>query len=289
MGRLWSIVKDTYALFSGRNCTILAAAMAYQALFSVAPMLVIAVSAVSLVIGERAAQGELANQLGGFVGPEGAEVIQSLVQGAYGSGRSGLAAAVGVVVLVVASTSLFSQLQQSLDLVWADQACADKDRAKAPVRNRGAGWRAVVWTRAVDFAMVLGVGAVLLLFVLVHAALPVALRYLPGFLPGARLALTVGENAAAVAVFALLFALIFRYLPAWRVGWGDAWAGGAATSLLFAAGRSVIGLYLGRQHLGLIGSAGAVLVILAWVYYSTLIFFLGASFTRVWADRRERE
>lgn len=270
------VLKQTYAEFSKDKCFRLSAAVAYYAVFSLAPMLVIVIAAAGLVWGREAASGALFGQIAGLVGQESAAAIQAMTQAAYKPGTGVWAAVIGAAALVVTSTTLFAQLQDALNEVFDVE----------PPRESGIWY--FVRTRLLSFGLVLSVAFLLLVTLVVNAALAAFFGLLSGMIgEGWAVAAHVVEFVVSTLVVSFLFALIFKYLPDARLAWRDVWIGSLVTGVLFAIGRTAIGLYLGRSNLGAAyGSAAAVVVILLWVNYAALILFAGAEFTQVWANRR---
>ncbi len=271
-----SLLKQTYAEFSKDKCFRLSAAVAYYAVFSLAPMLVIVIAAAGLFWGQEAASGALFGQIKGMVGEESAAAIQGMTQSAYKPGTGVWAAVIGVAALLITSTTLFVQLQDALNEVFDVE----------PPQESGIWY--FVRTRLLSFGLVLTVAFLLLVTLVVNAALAAFFNMFSGMLgEGWAVAAHAIEFGVSTLIVSLLFALIFKYLPDARLAWRDVWIGSLVTGVLFAIGRTAIGLYLGRSDLGAAyGSAAALVVILLWVNYAALILFVGAEFTQVWANRR---
>ena len=245
------------------------AALAFYTLFSMAPLLLVAITIAGFWIGREAAQDLLIAQLSELTGPKGAAGIQFLVQATHGS--SYLPAAVGTAVLFVGATTVFNELKNDLDRIWRVHATRPK------------GFFAVVRRRLLSVAMVLVIGFLMLVSL-------VASTVISGLgekiFAGAWETVRVLEFASSFLVVMGLFAMIYKMLPSTRVAWGDVWVGAAVTSVLFWLGKLLIGIYLGRAAVGsMFGAAGALVVLVAWVYYSAQVFLLGAEFTRAYAMR----
>jgi membrane protein len=251
----------------------LAAALAFYTFFALAPLLLIVIAITGLAFGQEAAQNQVVGVLRGLVGLESARAIQEVIRRASAP-RSGLLATAGsVVTLLVGTGGVVGQLQASLNKIWGVAA-----------RPWGGVW-VLLRERFVSFALVLGLGFLLLVSMLVSAALTAALQFLSGLLPPGSAAVWPGLDVLVSFAFStLLFALSYKVLPDVRLAWRQVWVGGAVTSLLFTIGKLLIGLYLGRSSVtSVYGAAGSLVVILLWVYYSALIFFFGAEFTQVYA------
>jgi membrane protein len=255
----------------------LGAALSYYTVFSLAPVLIVSVAVAGLVFGTDAASHSIVQQLGGLMGPEGASVIATLIERAALREDAGwLATAVGVVTILIGASGAFGELKHALNRIWEVEAPAS------------GGLLRFLKTRIASFSMVLVVGFLLLVSLVISAGLS-ALDELTGS-AGERLQplLSVLNTVIGYGVVTLLFALIFRVLPDRRVDWRDIWPGAAASALLFVLGKSLIGLYLGNTAVASVyGAASSLVVLLVWVYYSTLAMFLGAELTQVIGGLRE--
>jgi membrane protein len=269
--RLVNLFKLTWQEWSDDNGASLSAALAYYTVFSLAPILVIAVAIAGLIFGRQAAEGELVTQLSGFVGEDGASLIQTMLANAAEPATGGLAAALGLLTLLFGATGAFSEMQNSMNHIW-DQ----------PKPAAGGIW-AWVKTRAVSFLLVMGTGLILLASLLVGTLLAAAAQALEG----AGLSPAVWRFANYGATFTLLtlaFAVIYRTLPDVRISWRDVWAGAILTSVLFAIARFALGFYLANNGtVSTYGAAGSLVVLLIWIYFSAQLLFLGAEFTQVYS------
>ncbi len=268
-----SLIKETFYEWNDDNALELGAALSYYAIFSLAPLLVLAITIAGSVYGEAAATGQLAEQLRGVVGPRNAQFIQGLLANARqpSSGISTTTILSGIVALFL-STAVFAELQAALNKIW--------DVEPAP----GQGLWVMIKGRLVSFLMVLGTGLLLLILLVVTAGLSTAERYMGTSAPPGiwRLA----DYGVSIGVVTLLLAMIFRALPDVEISWSDVWIGAFSTSLLFALGRWMIGLYIGHSGIrATFGAAGSLAVFLTWIYYTSQILFLGAEFTQVYAAR----
>lgn len=256
------------------NVPRLAAALSYYTIFALAPLLVIAVSIAGFAFGDEAAQGQLYGNLEGLVGEESALALQEMVEAAYEPRAGALATGLGIAALLFGAAGVFGQLKSAMNTVWEIE------------ERKGKGLWRFVRKRFLSFTMVLGVGFLLLVSLAVSTALAAFGNLLAGALPGGEAFWMVANFVVAFAVVTLLFALLFRFLPDADVAWKDVWVGAAITAVLFTIGKTLIGLYLGRGTIGsAFGSAGAVVVVLVWVYYSAIILFAGAELTQVYANR----
>jgi len=249
------------------------AALAYYTLFSLAPLLLIAVSIAGLVFGPDAARGEIFEQLQDVIGDEGAAAAQALLQSLNRPAQGLVGTVVGLATLLLGAASVFGELQNSLDRIW-----------RAPPRREGSGLWTLLRARLLTFGMVLGIGFLLVVSLLASAAIAaVGKRYANAFGGWAFVAEAL-NFVVSFAVITALFAMIYKILPRVRIGWRDVWVGAAATALLFSLGKSLIGLYLGRTGVASgFGAAGSLIVVIVWTYYSAQVFLLGAEFTHVYA------
>jgi membrane protein len=272
-GDVAAIVTKSVSAWFDHNASSLGAALAFYTLFSVAPILIIAVAIAGYVFGADTAQTEVLSQLRALTGDAGAAAIRELLSSAHYSEKKGLAAAIGIITLVVGATSVFGELQNALERIW-----------QTPRPAKEIGWWRFVRGRVLSVGMVLGVGFLLLVSLVASAALAAFGAWLGSSLPQLEIVLPVLDLIFSFGMTVLLFALIYKYVPRDSVPWGDVWIGAAVTALLFAIGKSLIGIYLGKSSFSsAYGAAGSLIVLLLWIYYSAQIFLLGAEFTRVFA------
>lgn len=272
------MLKQTLKEFSEDHCTSMAAALAYYTVFSLPPLLLLIVTLAGFFLDPGQVQHAIQQQVGGLVGPSGAQQIQTMIENASQrvQGRSStLAVVLAVGGLLVGATGAFAQLQQTLNRAW--QIAPDPE--EGGVIN-------FVGKRFLSLGMILGVAFLLLVSLVLSTAISALSGYLTQWLPvgiGEPLLFVVNASGSLL-VITLLFATIFKVLPDARVAWKDVWVGAFGTALLFVMGKLLIGFYLGQSNPGeVFGAAGSLALILVWVYYSALIVFLGAEFTQVWA------
>jgi membrane protein len=264
--------KQAVSEWSEDNAPTFAASLSYYTLFSIAPLLVIAVSVAGMVFGEEAARGQIQTQLEDLVGRDSAEVIGQMMISARKPGTGILATAIGVIALIFGATGVFVQLQDSLNHIW---------NIKPKPRN---GVLNFLRSRFLSFAMVLVIGFLLLVSLVVSAVLAALGAWFDHLLPGWTVMWQGLNLLISFGVITVLFAMMYKILPDTHVAWRDVWLGAAVTSLLFSLGKFLIGLYLGRSAVASsYGAAGSLAVVLLWVYYSAQILFLGAEFTQVYA------
>jgi membrane protein len=270
------IVRDSVAAWIDHHASSLGAALAFYTLFSIAPILVIAMAVAGSVFGPHVAEAHVLEQMRGLLGEAGATAVQSLLSSAHKSALQGFAAAVGIVTLLIGATSVFGELQNTLDYIW-----------KSDPRKDAATWWRILRARILSVGLILGVGFLLLVSLLASAALAALGAWLGSFMAQGTLILPVLDVVLSVGLTTVLFAMIYKYVPREDIAWGDVWIGALVTAGLFTVGKLLIGQYLGRSSLSsAYGAAGSVMVLLLWIYYSAQIFLLGAEFTHVFAYSR---
>jgi membrane protein len=268
-----ALFKASYGAFGRNEGFSRAASLAYYTVFSLAPLLVIAVAVAGFVFGREAAQGRLLHEIRGMVGPDAAKTLQTLMAKAQKPSANVLATIFGVLTLLFGAAGVFGNLQQSLNRIWG-----------VPENPHGGFWK-MVQQRFLSLAMVLGTGFLLLVSLVISAALSAVGDLFRRDLSGALGFLWNGVNAlVSWAVVGVVFALIFKYLPDARIRWNDVWIGAAITSLLFALGQFALGLYIGKTSVSSVyGGAASLAIVLIWTYYSAAIFFFGAEITKTYA------
>lgn len=273
---IFRLLRETIAEWQNDKVPLLAAALAYYTVFSIAPLLIIAIAIAGAFFGEEAARGEIIDQIKGLVGQQGAEAIQSMLQNTQQpSANSGLATLFGIVTLLIGATGVFGQLQDALNIIW--------DVKPKP----GVGLKVFLLSRLLSFAMVLVIGFLLLVSLLLSAILAAISHYFGDLIPGFQFVGQLLNFTLSFVVITLLFAAIYKVLPDVKVPWQNLWLGAIVTALLFNAGKSLIGLYLGNSAVSsTYGAAGSLVVILIWIFYSAQILLLGAEFTHVYSRHR---
>lgn len=269
-----SLFKEAASEFFEDNAMRLSAALAYYAVFSLAPLLVILISIAGLFFGEDAARGQVAAQLQGLAGDRAAEAIQSLVQSADHKAASLFATLIGLATLLFGASGVFGELKDSLNHIWG-----------VSVRP-GRTLRTLVRDRFLSFTMVLGIGFLLLISLVISTLITAVGTYMQALLPLPEVMWRTIDVLISLSVVSTLFGMIFKILPNVEIRWRDVVMGALVTGLLFTIGKILIGLYLGTSGIGsTYGAAGSAIVILLWVYFSAAILFFGAEFTKVYARR----
>jgi membrane protein len=275
----WAALKQVAAAWVDDRVPSMGAALAFYTTFSLAPLLLIVMALAGLVFGEEAARGEIAAQLRALMGEQGAAAAQQLLASVHKPAEGMATAALGALLLLVGATTVFAELQDSLDRIW-----------RAPVASgnshRSNGLWLLLRARLLSFGMILAIGFLLMVSLVVSAGLASLGRHVGPFFGAWLLLADVANTAASFGMVTVMFALIYKYMPRVRVHWKDVWIGALITAALFTLGKSLIGLYIGRSSISSgFGAAGSLVVVLLWVYYSAQVFLLGAQFTWVFANR----
>jgi membrane protein len=269
------VLKDAGKKFLADEAPRLGAALAFYTALSLSPLLLAVVALAGFIFGEKAARGELVEQLRDTIGQEAATVVEQLVaKSATGSGGV-VASVVALVIVIYGASRVFTELQGALNTVW-----------KVPGRKPERGIWNWIKGRLLSFSLVAGTAFLLIVSLVVSAILSSVNEAVTGWLPGMDALAQVANFLLTLLLLILLFAMIFQWLPETDLAWSDVWVGATATALLFSIGKYLIGLYLGKAAVGsAYGAAGAFVVLLVWVYYSTQIVLFGAEITYVYAKR----
>ncbi|WP_447980268.1 YihY/virulence factor BrkB family protein [Candidatus Nitrospira bockiana] len=250
----------------------LSAALSYYTLFSLAPLLTIAVAVAAVVVDAETVQVELLRQFEGLIGKPGSEAMANMLHSAGHPVHGTVATLVSLVTLIVVSMGMFSELQDALNVIW-----------RIPGKGRSVLW-GVVRRRLLSFILVIGTGFLLVMSLIMNAVLAAVGKFVHREMPWPQFIMTIVDATGSPIVITVLFALMFKSLPEGSIAWGDVWWGAAVTAALFTFGTWAIGVYLGGPAMtSMYGAASSLMAILIWVYYSALIFFLGAEFTYVYA------
>lgn len=283
----WNVLHTPLTLRDCREMTVKAfnawlddraasmgAALAYYTLFSMAPLLLIAVSVAGLIFGPDAARGEIFGQLRALVGADGAHAIQGLLESVNRPAGGIVGTLTGLIFMLIGATTVFAELQDSLDRIW-----------RAPTRPPGGLWP-LLRARVLSFGLILGIGFLLVVSMLFSAAVTALQTWWSPWVGSWNGVLGTLNALIAFLLVTVMFAMIYKAMPRVRIAWSDVWVGAVVTAALFSLGRALIGAYLAGTALGSgFGAAGALVVVLAWVYYSAQIFLLGAEFTWVYAHQ----
>lgn len=268
----WELLKGSVVQWLEDRPFLLASSLSYYTIFSLAPLLIIVIAVAGFVFGEAAAEQRIVGTIQGLVGQQGAQAIQTMLQNASSQPKTGIiSAAVGFVTLILGAGGVVGQLQTSLNTIFGVEP------------KPGQGVRGILHQRLMSLAMVLGIGFLLLVSLAVSALVTGLSQFIGTYLAVAYAL----DLLISILLITALFAMIYKFLPDVQIQWRDVWIGAALTAVLFTVGKFLIGLYLGRSSVSsTYGAAGSIITILLWVYYSSLILFLGAEFTQVYACER---
>ncbi|WP_298712591.1 YihY/virulence factor BrkB family protein [Chitinophaga sp.] len=274
----WQLLKCAGSDFMEDKVLKLSASLAYSTVFSIAPMLIIILFFSDIFWGRDALEGNLYDQLRDLVGASAATQIQDVVANSYLSPDFGWSTIIGFITLVIGATGVFTEIQDSINLIW---------RLKAK-QKKGKGLLKILLTRLLSFSLVASLGFVLVVSLVLHGIIEVLMDRLTLLFPDVTVVAAYIVNLALTfAVISTLFAVIFKVLPDAKVQWRHVWTGAMVTALLFMIGKGAIGLYLGSSSIGsTYGAAGSLVILLTWVYYSSAILYFGAEFTRQYVQKK---
>lgn len=269
------VLKRAVAGWWNDNIPRMGAALAYYTLFSLAPVLIVAIAVAGLAFGPEAVRGEIVGQIEGLVGRQGAKAVQAMLEGAAKPSSSIPATVIGVITFFIGATGAFLELQHDLDAIWRVKPKASQHFVQALVKQR-----------LISFGLVLGFAFLLLTSLVVSAALAAVHSYMGNAFPGVAVVWEAVNVVVSLAVITVLFAMIYKVLPDVKLSWRDVWIGGLVTAGLFTIGKSLIGVYIANSAFAsTYGAAGSIIVVLVWVYYSAQIVLLGAEFTRQYVEQ----
>jgi membrane protein len=271
-GSAWTLISESVNAFIDDEALTRGAAIAFYTLTSIGPVLFIVVAIAGVVFGEDAARGAITDQLGGLMGQQGSELLQTAIQSASQRSAGLIAAAVGVGTLVITASGVFTEMQQTLNVIW---------RAEP----RGTTMSRLLRARAVSLGLVGALGFLLLVSLVISTLLSALSDYINAYLPSGHIILQTLTFLISFSLITLLFGAIYKILPDRSIEWHDVLIGAFVTAFLFTVGKLLISLYIGSTAIASsYGAAGSLIVVLLWIYYSTQIFLLGAEFTKVYAS-----
>src|SRR4029453_3521337 len=271
----WELLKLTFTEWMNDNTFEWSAALAFYTIFSIAPVLLIAVGVASFFFAAEAATARIVDEMEKLVGAQGANAVRQVIESSRGFGKGLWAVSVGIVTLIMGATAVFGELQSALNQIWDVK----------PKPNRSVIMSLIV-DRLRSFSIAFFVGFLPLVSLVISAVISGLQNYMNNWLPGIPWFWQAANIVTSFVVVAVLFSMIYKFLPDVVISWRDVSIGAAVTALLFSAGKYLIGLYLGQTATAsAFGAAGSLVVLLFWVYYSALISFLGAEFTQVYTRR----
>jgi len=267
------LLRDTFKGFSDDNVFKLSGSLAYFTVFSIGPMLIVMIFFADLFYGREAVEGTVYGQIKGFVGAAAAEQIQQIIKSATLSGKSTITAIIGFLTLIIGATTVFAEIQDSVNIIW---------NLKAKPKN---GWLKIILNRLISFSVVVGLGFILLVSLIVNGLIEGLMDRLQARFPDLTVIIVYIINLLITfIVITGLFTVIFKVLPDAKIKWRDVMVGAMTTAILFMLGKFAITFYIGSTNVGTTyGAAGSFVVLLVWVYYSSLILYFGAEFTKAYA------
>lgn len=273
LGLVWKSLKDAFKGFGDDKVTKLSASLAYYTVFSLAPLLIVIISICGLVLGREAIQSTIDNQLQSFIGADAAKQLQEMIKSVALSGKGVIATVIGVATLLIGATSIFAEIQDSINSIWGL-----KPKPKAGIMK-------TIQNRLLSFGLIGSLGFLLLVSLAATTLVEGLGDRLKSYFPDVTVVVFYIVNLVlTLSVTTALFGVIFKVLPDAKIKWKDIWPGAVATSLLFLLGKFAISLYISKSEVGsTYGAAGSLVVILIWIYYSSIILYFGAEFTKAYA------
>jgi len=270
---IWEVLKNCFKSFSDDKVTKLSASLAYYTIFSLAPLLIVIVFLCSIFFGREAVEGSIYGQMESFVGHDAALQLQQIIKNAAISGKGNIAAIIGIITLLIGATTVFAEIQDSINSIWGL-----KVKAKA-------GWFKLVKNRLLSFGVIGSLGFLLLVSLGITALIEGLGNRLKAHFPDITIVIFYIVNLVITfGVVAALFAVIFKVLPDAKIKWKDVISGSVVTAILFMIGKFAISFYISKSNVGsTYGTAGSLVILLLWIYYSSIILYFGAEFTKAWA------
>ncbi|MEO5997201.1 MAG: YihY/virulence factor BrkB family protein [Chitinophagaceae bacterium] len=269
---IFSFLKDVISNFSDDKVLKYSASLSYYTVFSIAPILIIIISIAGIFFGRDAVQHQIAGQISGMVGDEAATQIQSMIGNTHKSGNNVFAGIVSTVILVIGATSIFGEIQDSINSIWGLKSKPKKGLIK------------MVINRLISFSLIISLGFIAMVSLVLDLAVKILSDYM-GRIPGAGVYFVETLNYILnFVVISFMFSVIFKVLPDAKIKWGDVIKGAIVTAILFIIGREVISFYVAKNNFTTVyGAAASIVIILVWVYYTAVILYFGAEFTKVYA------
>lgn len=268
---LWRILKRSGHAFNEDDGMKLSASLSYYTIFAIAPFLVIVIAIAGSVFGQEAVQGKVYYQIKSLVGIDAAAQVQSIIANVQLKDQGFWGTVIGGIILIIAATGVFTEIQSSINYIWSIKAKPKKGLLK------------LLMNRLISFSLVLSIGFILLVSLLLNSLMDIFYARLESIFDNTSLQLLYGLNILLIfVVITSLFTIMFKILPDAKINWKDSMAGAAFTAILFIIGKFLIGFYIGNSKLGnTYGTAASIIVILLWVYYTSIILYFGAEFTKI--------
>jgi membrane protein len=270
---LWQVLKSALSGFGENKVLKLSGSLAYYTVFSMGPLLIVIIYLCSIFFGREAIEGSIYNQIEGFVGKDTAFQLQQIIKNASLEGKSRIAAIIGFITLIIGATTVFAEIQESINMIWGLKPKPKK------------GWLKMLQNRLLSFSVIVGLGFLLLVSLSISAIIEALSNRLQNAFPEATIVIFYILNLViSFVVITILFVTIFTVLPDAKIRWRDALAGAISTALLFMLGKFAISFYISKSNVGsTYGTAGSLVILLIWIYYSSIILYFGAEFTKAYA------
>ncbi len=269
----FSYLKQVFVEFGEDNILKYSASLAYYTIFSLAPLLIIIISVCGVLFGKEAIQGHIYGQIKGLVGAEAALQVQDTIKNIHVTGTSWFASIISIAVLLVGATGIFGEVQDSLNKIWG-----------LKIKTKKTWWKLIL-NRLLSFSLILSIGFVLMVSLVLNALVTAFGKFLGRYFSDFSVVLVqITDGVLTFIITTFLFSLMFKVLPDAKIKWKDVFVGGLITAVFFTIGKLAIGYYLGSSNIATVyGAAGSIMIIMVWVYYSSIILYLGAEFTKVYA------
>ena len=271
--RLWKVLKNSFKGFSNDRITKMSSSLSYYTLFSMAPLLIIIISLSGIFLGQDAAQGKIYDQLSNFIGSNAASQLQTMIQNASLSGKSKFAAIIGIVTLIIGATTVFAQIQDTINYIWGIKPKPKK------------GWLNFLKNRFLSFSVIIGLAFLLLVSLTLSTLIDGFSDALKAHFPQITVVfLYIINTLITLIITTLIFGAIFKVLPDAKIRWKDVLTGAITTAVLFMLAKFGISFYISKSNVGTTyGAAGSLVILLLWVYFSAMILYFGAEFTKAYA------
>ena len=270
---VYTYLKQVFTEFLEDNILKYSASLAYYTVFSLAPVLIVIISICGVLFGKEAIEGHIYSQIKGLVGSDAASQVQDTIKNIHLTGHNVFATIVSVIILLIGATGIFGEVQDSLNKIWGLR-----------IKKRKTWWKLII-NRLLSFSLIISIGFVMMVSLLLNALISAFGNFLGRYFSEFSVILVqITDSVITFVITTFLFSLMFKMLPDAKIKWKDVLIGGLITSVFFTLGKLAIGYYLGSSNIASVyGAAGSIMIIMVWVYYSSIILYLGAEFTKVYA------
>ncbi|RYY58779.1 MAG: YihY/virulence factor BrkB family protein [Chitinophagaceae bacterium] len=270
---VWEVLKNSFKGFGEDKLTKLSGSLAYYTVFSMGPLMIVIIFLGSIFLGQDAAQGKVFNELQGLLGTETASQVQDIIKNASLAGKTNTAAIIGLVTLLVGATTVFAEIQDSINTIWGIKAKPKK------------GWLKFLQNRFLSFSVIISLGFILIVSLALTSVIDIFSKRLQAHFPDVTvIVFYIINQVVTLTLVSTIFAVVFKVLPDAKIKWRDVFSGAVVTGLLFMIGKFLISFYINKTEVGsTYGAAGSLVVLLLWTYYSSLILYFGAEFTKAYA------